>query len=213
MAVTIATSRFPQYLREGFRPMMPFHEDVLAAATSAIATVDDRSVGSVVIARNFGAPVAAMISGKLSNPTEKPFWAFPKGHPDLGESDVAAAVREVREEVGIDVEAGLLGDVFTESAYTYAGRLHKDAWQRHAAYPDESKRPTCVFYKTVRCYLAVLDGAPPPLRPQEEEVAACEWVPLGEVASRFTRDDMREEYVPFLASERVQAAIATSPLA
>lgn len=39
-------------------------------------------------------------------------WSFPKGKCDPGESFLDAAVREVREEVGLEVEVGdLLGDV------------------------------------------------------------------------------------------------------
>ena len=32
------------------------------------------------------------------------FWDFPKGHVEAGESEVETALREVREEVGLDVE-------------------------------------------------------------------------------------------------------------
>ena len=199
-----------QYLRPGFRAMMPFHEDVLQEAKARkekVITVDDKSLGCVVVARNGGTPVTAMISMKLSNPKEKPFWAFPKGHPDPGESDVAGAVREVREEVGLDVAGAVLPQIFTESMYTYAGRLHKDAWMRHPAYPDESKRPTTVFYKTVRCFLAVVEAAAP-LRAQEEEVGLCEWVPLTEVPARLAgRKDMLEEFTAFFQSKAVRDAI------
>ena len=214
--VTAATSRFPQYLRAGFRAMMPFHEDVLADAKARklqVIEVDDKSLGCVVVARNGGRPVTAMISMKLSNPREAPFWAFPKGHPDAGESDVVGAAREVREEVGLDVARAIKPRVFCEEAYTYAGRLHKDAWARHAAFPDEAKRPVTVFYKTVRCFLAVLDRAPP-LKAQEEEVGACEWVSLEDVEARMAaRKDMRDLYVSFLRSRAVQDAIRGPPAA
>lgn len=190
--------------------MMPFHEDVLQDAKARrekVITVDDKSLGCVVVARNGGAPVAAMISMKLSNPKEKPFWAFPKGHPDPGESDVAGAVREVREEVGLDVEGAVQPAIFSESKYTYAGRLHKDAWMRHPAYPDESKRPVTVFFKTVRCFLAVVEAATP-LKPQEEEVGVCEWVPLAEVPARLAgRKDMLEEFTAFFGRKEVRDAI------
>ena len=190
--------------------MMPFHEDVLQDAKARkekVITVDDKSLGCVVVARNKGMPVTAMISMRLSNPKEKPFWAFPKGHPDPNESDVEGAVREVREEVGLDVAGAVKPHIFSEAKYTYAGRLHKDAWMRHPAYPDESKRPVTVFYKTVRCFLAVVESAAP-LRAQEEEVGLCEWVPLSEVPARLAgRKDMLEEYTAFFSSKAVRDAI------
>ena len=39
----------------------------------------------------------------LRDPT-KAYWGFPKGHLEKGESEQDAAVREVKEETGIDVE-------------------------------------------------------------------------------------------------------------
>lgn len=32
------------------------------------------------------------------------FWGFPKGHVETGENEIQTALREVKEEVGIDVE-------------------------------------------------------------------------------------------------------------
>ena len=35
---------------------------------------------------------------------DKNFWEFPKGHVEEGETEVETALREVKEEVGLDVE-------------------------------------------------------------------------------------------------------------
>lgn len=32
------------------------------------------------------------------------FWFFPKGHQESGETDTETAIRETREEIGLDVE-------------------------------------------------------------------------------------------------------------
>ena len=32
------------------------------------------------------------------------FWGFPKGHMEKGENEIETALREVKEEVGLDVE-------------------------------------------------------------------------------------------------------------
>lgn len=46
-------------------------------------------------------------------------WGFPGGAIELGETPEAAAVREVKEETGLDVEVGALLGVFTEPDMTY----------------------------------------------------------------------------------------------
>jgi ADP-ribose pyrophosphatase YjhB (NUDIX family) len=44
----------------------------------------------------------------LVRPTYKPFWDLPGGYVEVGESPRQAAVREVKEELGIDVDANAL---------------------------------------------------------------------------------------------------------
>lgn len=41
---------------------------------------------------------------KVRNLLKEVRWTFPKGHPDAGESDTEAALREVREETGWETE-------------------------------------------------------------------------------------------------------------
>jgi len=48
-------------------------------------------------------------------------WDFPKGHVDAGESDLAAAVRELREETGID-DAQIIDGFSHEITYFFRGR-------------------------------------------------------------------------------------------
>ena len=101
----------------------------------------------------------------------------------MGESATDGAVREVREEIGFDCARFIVPTVYAEQAYTYVGRLNTDRWQTHGAFPDEARRPCCVFHKRVVYFLAVCD-APAPLLAQEAEVALAEWVPLSEVGAR-----------------------------
>jgi 8-oxo-dGTP pyrophosphatase MutT (NUDIX family) len=189
--------------------MLPVHEEALAEAIAAgrdVLVLDDKSLGAVVIALHgppgTEGPVIAMIAGRTST-AEPPFWSFPKGHPDAGEDDVTAALREVREEIGVDAAPYIHPGVFEEQSYTFTSRLHTDRWRAHPAYPNESRRPNTVSHKLVRYYLCVLPEAVP-LKLQEAEVAAAEWVPLGGVLARMPRADMREPFEAFLASDAVR---------
>ena len=74
------------------------------------------SAGGIVV--NNG-KVLLIKNAALRDP-KKAYWGFPKGHIDKGEKSEEAAVREVREETGLDVEmVKKLGDsryVFTNKA-------------------------------------------------------------------------------------------------
>jgi len=63
-------------------------------------------------------------------------WAFPKGKLDLGEHEVAAAVREVAEETGVHVR---LGPPLTAQRYPVAGGRHKTVhyWVGRAVGDDD----------------------------------------------------------------------------
>ena len=89
-------------------------------------------------------------------------WAFPKGHPEADETDLQAAVREVREETGL--QAGR--DV----------RVLEDLGMLEEGYVIEKKSGKQID-KTVRYWLAeqISDAA---VVVQEEELLAFEWLPL-----------------------------------
>jgi hypothetical protein len=141
--------------------------------------------------------------------------SFPKGHPDDGETDVQGAVREVLEEIGIDVSQHLNENLFAESAYTYAGTLHSDRWKKHAAYPDEKKRPATVFHKLVRRYVAILPE-PIQLTPENAHGAAltdigrtcgrCEWMTIEKTFSAL-HAIMLAEFAPFMERADVKLAL------
>jgi 8-oxo-dGTP pyrophosphatase MutT (NUDIX family) len=77
------------------------------------------SAGGVVVRKTRGRTMLAAIT-----PRGKPegFWALPKGNVDAGESPAETAVREVREETGIEARLlEKLGDV--RYVYTRRGGL------------------------------------------------------------------------------------------
>ena len=85
-------------------------------------------------------------------------WTFPKGKRDPGETDEQTTVREIAEEVGLDV---VLGKELTSVEYV-----------------DGRGRP-----KLVRYWEVGIDGADPSAR---NEVDAVEWVAMEAVEGRLT---------------------------
>ena len=81
-------------------------------------------------------------------------WAFPKGHAEIGETDIEAAKRELREETGIAEVQLVDGVTLTESYYF--------------------KRSTQTIAKTVRYYLGYVKQRD--VRIQVAEIKGYNWV-------------------------------------
>ena len=58
----------------------------------------EKSCGCIIVKDD-----KVFLIGALDNDKEM-FWSFPKGHQDEGESDIETALRETKEETGLDVE-------------------------------------------------------------------------------------------------------------
>jgi 8-oxo-dGTP pyrophosphatase MutT (NUDIX family) len=95
-------------------------------------------------------------------------WALPKGHIDAGESAADTAMREVREETGVEAELReKLGDV-------------------RYFYQRSGKR----IFKRVTFYLfAYLAGS---LDDHDDEVEEARWMPLAEAVEALSYDGERE---------------------
>ena len=106
-------------------------------------------------------------------------WSLPKGHVEEGETNEAAAVREVAEETGI-----------TGRVVAPLGTI--DFW-----FVADGRR----IHKTVHHFLLLAQGGE--LSDEDVEVEQVEWVPLTELADRLAYDDERRlvEQVPALLAE------------
>lgn len=91
----------------------------------------------------------------------KLFWSFPKGHQKIGETDIETAVRETKEETGLDVEV-----IDTNPIKT--GHL------RHGG----------TVYKEILLFIA--EPLSEKLKLQEDEVEQIRWVQITEAGKYFT---------------------------
>ena len=121
------------------------------------------SSGGLVIRRFRGRPFVAAIRPKEG------VLALPKGHPDEGESMKDAAVREVREETGLEAKLDeKLGDI----KYFYVDR----GGQR--------------VFKLVSFFLLRYRSGS--IKDHDFEVESVEWVPLAEAPKKLSYKGERE---------------------
>lgn len=78
---------------------MPKKQDVGSTPTTNVATLDQVSAGGVAVRWQNAEPEIAIV---LMKPKLR--WQLPKGIVDPGESPEATALREVREEAGIETD-------------------------------------------------------------------------------------------------------------
>ena len=138
---------------------------VYPAVMSGRPRVEEVSAGGLVLDRS-GAVTRGLLIARHDR-RGRLIWSFPKGHIEEGETTEAAAIREVREETGIDgrivAPLGTIDFWFT----TEANRVHK----------------------TVHHFLFEAEGGE--LSDDDIEVVEVAWVPLDEVESRLGYADER----------------------
>ena len=124
----------------------------------------ETSAGGVVFRLHEGHAVFLLIRDSYQN------WGFPKGHLESGERAEDAAVREVREETGID-DLVLRGQIETIDWYfRFRGQLiHK----------------VCHFY--------LMETAQASTNPQQAEgITACQWVSYDDARSAISYANARK---------------------
>jgi 8-oxo-dGTP pyrophosphatase MutT (NUDIX family) len=135
----------------------------------------ERSAGGVVVR---GDETIVIVPTRRGAQGQK-VLALPKGHVDPGETPAQTALREVREETGVDAElVNKLGDV-------------------RYFYQRGGKR----IFKRVTFYLFVYRGGS--IDDHDDEVEEARWIPLTEAVEALSYDGERE------MAERALSAIAS----
>lgn len=187
----------PSYARKHCRPLVP--ADLERAQRESLSELDDRSVGAIALTKDPGGCGTCVLMLKCAASQQ---WIFPKGHPNPGEDDMAAATRETLEETGVNLTR-LHQEAFSDVGYSFIKRLHKDRWQHHEDHPCEEKRPILVTHKVVRYYLAFVntEDAAQVASDGTEEASACEWVPRSQVEGRLKHAEEKAALETLLARE------------
>lgn len=143
-------------------------------------TRHEHSSGGAVIDLRDGVPYVAMIATR-----GKTRWGLPKGAVSAGETSQQAALREVREETGLDAE--IVGLLDTIEYFFRAGDV--------------------LIRKTVDFYLMRYTGGT--VTPQLSEVDDAAWIELHEAIRRSSFDSERKLLSSALA--RIESTSKQTP--
>jgi 8-oxo-dGTP pyrophosphatase MutT (NUDIX family) len=130
---------------------------------SALRTARATSAGGVVHRADGGRPEIVLVHRRVP-----PLWALPKGTPDSGETLEETAVRETREETGLEVE--IEGPITAISYFFVHGRTR--------------------YHKTVHFFLMRPTGGR--LEDHDHEFDEVRWAHLEEALELMTHATERE---------------------
>ena len=96
------------------------------------------------------------------------FWGFPKGHMEDGETEIETALREVKEEVGLDVE------IDKKRRYTLNYVIGNEIDKTTVLYIAKAKKEKIIM--------------------QESEIENTKWCSFEEALNMLTFDDWKEMF-------------------
>lgn len=112
--VWVVAPKSTRYIINDVRDAVSFAENV---ERCDIECLFERSCGAVVVSGEKDKKVL-LIKNKRSA-----HWGFPKGHVEKGETQEETAIRETKEETGLDIE--IIDGFSCKSEYTIQGRVEK----------------------------------------------------------------------------------------
>ena len=130
--------------------------------------VDEISAGGLVIDQS---GTKGLLIGRIDlkdQSREKLLWSLPKGHIEAGESPEQAAIREVKEETGIESEIQKSLGVIDFWFMAGGKRIHKTV--HHFVFKEKGGR----------------------ISPQVSEVDDVRWFPLDEIVERLAYPDEKK---------------------
>lgn len=122
--------------------------------------LNEKSCGAIVYRKFHGNTEILLIKHVNSG-----HWSFPKGHVEKGETEVETALREIKEETGIDV---IIDPTFRETVSYFP---KKDIQKVVVYFIGKAKNHDYV--------------------PQEEEISEIKWVEIGRAGSVLTYENDR----------------------
>ena len=122
--------------------------------------VNEKSCGAIVYRKFHGNTEILLIKHVNSG-----HWSFPKGHVENDETEIETAIREIKEETGLDV---IIDPTFRETV-SYSPR-------------KDTQKIVVYFIAKAKSY---------DFTPQEEEIAEIKWVEIGRAASVLTYENDR----------------------
>lgn len=100
------------------------------------------------------------------------FWGFPKGHVEVGENEIETALREVKEEVGLDV------DIYTHKRY-----------EINYITSDEIDKTTVLYLATPKSEKIIM---------QESEIQNIKWCHFDEALNLLSYDNLKEVFTTII---------------
>jgi bis(5'-nucleosidyl)-tetraphosphatase len=122
--------------------------------------INEKSCGAIVYRKHHGNTEILLIKHVNSG-----HWSFPKGHVEANETEIETAIREIKEETGLDV---IIDPTFRETV-SYSPK-------------KDTQKVVVYFIAKARNY---------DFTPQEEEIADIKWVEIGHALSILTYENDR----------------------
>ncbi len=119
----------------------------------------EKSCGAIVYRKHYGNIEILLIKHLNSE-----HWSFPKGHVEENETEIETALREVKEETGLEV---MLDPSFRETV-TYFPR-------------KDTQKVVVYFMGKAKCAYDFI--------PQEDEIAEIKWVDIGRALQMLTYEN------------------------